>query len=278
MLKIDSHQHFWVYDPIRDNWINDEMQVLRRNFLPADLKPLLEANGIAGTVSVQADQSDRESRFLLSLAEENDFIKAVVGWTDLCALNVEGVLEQYSRFNKLKGFRHILQAEEPDFMLKPDFLRGIAALKHYGFSYDILVYPHHLSKVFELVKRNPDQAFVLDHLAKPDIKNGEMQDWSRQIKLLALFPNVFCKLSGMLTEADHRSWKKEEIFPFLDLVVESFGPSRLMFGSDWPVCKLAADYGTVCSFLTDYLEAFTREEQEMIWAYNAIKFYKLDLN
>ncbi len=278
MLKIDSHQHFWVYDPIRDNWINDEMQVLRRNFLPADLKPLLEANGIAGTVSVQADQSDRESRFLLSLAEENDFIKAVVGWTDLCALNVEGVLEQYSRFNKLKGFRHILQAEEPDFMLKPDFLRGIAALKHYGFSYDILVYPRHLSKVIELVKRNPDQAFVLDHLAKPDIKNGEMQDWSRQIKLLALFPNVFCKLSGMITEADYRSWKKEEIFPFLDLVVESFGPSRLMFGSDWPVCKLAADYGTVCSFLTDYLEAFTREEQEMIWAYNAIKFYKLDLN
>lgn len=278
MLKIDSHQHFWVFNPLRDNWITEDMSIIRRDFLPADLKPVLDANGISGTVAVQADQSLTETSFLLSLAEENDFIKAVVGWTDLCSPDAEESLGQYSRFDKLKGFRHILQAEKPDFMLRPDFLRGISALKNFGFTYDILVFPQHLPDVIKLVEKNPYQAFVLDHLAKPFIKSGEIKVWLSHMKNLALHPNVYCKLSGMVTEADHDAWKKEDIFPFLDAVFEAFGSRRLMFGSDWPVCKLAAEYNTVCGLLSDYLSGFSISEQEMVWGKNAIEFYKLDLN
>ena len=253
MLKIDSHQHFWEFNPLRDNWITEDMSVIRRNFLPSDLKPLLDADGISGCLAVQADQSEAETKFLLGLAEEYRFIKGVVGWTDLCAPDVEERLEQYRGFNKLKGFRHILQAEKPEFMQDPGFLHGISVLKNYGFTYDILVYPHHLPEVIKLVGRNPDQAFVLDHLAKPCIKNGEINGWSDDIRVLATHQNVYCKLSGTVTEADHKSWKKEDVFPFLDVVFDAFGPENLMFGSDWPVCQLAAEYSTVCRLLSDYL-------------------------
>lgn len=275
MLKIDSHQHFWQFDPIRDNWITEEMEVIRHDFLPLDLKPLLDANGIQGCVAVQADQSEQETNFLLDLAEEYDFIKGVVGWVDLCSPNIEERLEYFSQFPKLKGFRHILQLEPVEFMLKHEFKRGISALKEYQFTYDILIYPPHLASTPELIRENCDQAFIIDHLAKPYIKKGLFNNWEADMKHIASFENVYCKLSGMITEADLKNWKKEDIFPYMDKVFEFFGAERLIFGTDWPVCKLAGDYDVVCGLVDDYLNKLSVREQELVWGKNAEQFYKL---
>ncbi len=275
MLKLDSHQHFWKFDPIRDNWITEEMEVIRHDFLPPDLKPLLDANGIKGCIAVQAEQSEAETDFLLALAEEYDFIKGVVGWVDLGSPKIHERLEYYSQFSKLKGFRHILQAEPVEFMLKPEFQRGIAALKDYDFTYDILVYPLHLGVIPDLIGAHMDQAFVIDHLAKPDIKNGVFNNWEFELKQIASFKNVFCKLSGMITEADLKYWKKEDIFPYMDKVFDFFGAERLMFGSDWPVCKLAGEYDVVCGLVEEYLGKLSIREQELVWGKNAEQFYKL---
>jgi len=273
MLKIDSHQHFWQFDPIRDNWITEEMEVIRHDFLPPDLKPLLDANGIHGCVAVQADQSEQETNFLLDLAKEYDFIRGVVGWVDLCSSNIEERLEYFSQFPKLKGFRHILQLESVEFMLKPEFKRGISALKEYGFTYDILIYPQHLPVVPDLIR--DDQPFIIDHLAKPYIKKGIFNNWEADMKHIASFENVYCKLSGMITEADLKNWKKEDIFPYMDKVFEFFGADRLMFGTDWPVCKLAGEYDEVCGLVEEYLSKLSTREQELVWGKNAETFYKL---
>lgn len=275
MLKVDSHQHFWQFDPIRDNWITEEMEVIRHDFLPLDLKPLLEANGIQGCIAVQADQLEAETDFLLALAEEYDFIKGVVGWVDLCSPKIHERLEYYSQFPKLKGFRHILQAEPVEFMLKPEFQRGIAALNNCGFTYDILIYPKHLPVTPDLIRNLDNQAFVIDHLAKPDIKNSLFSNWEAEMRQIASFENVYCKLSGMITEADLKNWKKEEIFPYMDKVFEFFGAERLMFGSDWPVCKLAGEYDMVCGLVDEYLSKLSIREQELVWGKNAEQFYKL---
>lgn len=275
MLKLDSHQHFWKFNPIRENWITEEMEVIRHDFLPPDLKPVLDANGIHGCVAVQADQSETETDFLLRLAAENDFIKGVVGWVDLCSPNIQERLEHYSKFPLLKGFRHILQAEPAGFMLKPEFQRGIAALKKFGFTYDILIYPQHLGITLNLIQGYPDQQFVIDHLAKPDIKNYLFTGWEAEMKQIASFENVHCKLSGMITEADPKNWKKEDIFPYMDKVFEFFGAERMMFGSDWPVCKLAGEYDAVCGLVEEYLSKLSIKEQEQVWGKNADTFYKL---
>jgi len=275
MEKVDAHQHFWKFDPLRDNWITEDMEVIRHDFLPHDLKPLLDANGINSCVAVQADQSENETNFLLSLAAENKFIKGVVGWIDLCADTIHERLEHYSQFPKLKGFRHILQAEPIEFILKPEFRRGISALQLYGFTYDILIYPQHLPVIPDLIRGGNEQKFILDHLAKPNIKNGTSATWAADLKKLASHKNVFCKLSGMVTEADHRTWTKEDIYPYMDKALEFFGPERLLFGSDWPVCRLAASYGQVCDLMNDYLGKLTLHEQELIWGKNAALFYKL---
>lgn len=273
MLKLDSHQHFWIFDPIRDNWITEEMEVIRHDFLPPDLKPLLDANRIQACIAVQADQSEAETDFLLSLAEEHHFIKGVVGWVDLCSPNIHERLDHYSQFPKLKGFRHILQAEPVEFMLKPEFQRGIVALQDYGFTYDILVYPQHLAVTQDLIRH--EQAFVIDHIAKPDIKDGLFLNWEAEMKQIASFEHVFCKLSGMITEADLKNWKKEDIFPYMDKVFGFFGAERLMFGSDWPVCKLAGEYDAVCGLVEEYLSKLSIREQELVWGKNAETFYKL---
>lgn len=273
MLKLDSHQHFWKFDPIRDNWITEEMEVIRDDFLPPDLKPSLDANGIQGCIAVQADQSEAETDFLLKLAQENDFIRGIVGWVDLCSPNIHERLEHYSQFSKLKGFRHILQAEPIEFILKPEFIRGIAALKHYGFTYDILVYPKHLRVIPDLIRE--EQAFVIDHLAKPDIKSGLSNNWEAEMKDIASYKHVYCKLSGMITEADLKNWKREDIFPYIDKAFELFGAERLMFGSDWPVCKLAGEYDAVCGLMEDYLSKLSLREQELVWGKNAEEFYNL---
>lgn len=275
MVKLDSHQHFWNYKPIRDNWITEEMEVIRHDFLPSDLKPLLDANEILGCVAVQADQSEAETDFLLDLASEHDFIQGVVGWVDLCLEQINERLDYYSQFPKLRGFRHILQAEAPEFILRPDFQRGIAALQPYGFTYDILIYPKHLPNSLKLVQNYPGQLFVIDHLAKPDIKNGRFEDWDAGLTAIAANDNVYCKLSGMITEAELKTWTKEDIFPFMDKAFEAFGAERLMFGSDWPVCKLAGEYEVVCGLVDEYLSKLSIAEQEMVWGQNAKHFYNL---
>jgi len=275
-MNIDSHQHFWRYDPRRDAWITEEMSVLKRDFLPGDLIPQLYANHVEGSIAVQATQSETETTFLLELAEQFDEIKGVVGWVDLCAPNLPERLEHFSYFDKLCGFRHVVQSEPDDrFMLRPDFLTGIQQLQQLEFTYDILVYPHQLPAAIELVERFPQQSFVLDHLAKPLIRSGVISPWAQQIRLLAANPNVYCKLSGLITEADWRSWRETDFTPYLDVVFDAFGPDRLMFGSDWPVCLLAGDYRDVKRLLAEYLSDFPIEQRNKIFGGNAEKFYGL---
>lgn len=275
MRVIDAHQHFWHYHPDTHGWINEEMAVIRKDFLPSDLLPVLEENGVEGTVAVQADQTDKETEFLLSLAAEHDFIKGVVGWVDLRAADIRERLAAYASQKKLKGFRHILQGEEPAFMLQPSFQNGISALKEFGYTYDILIYPKHLEAAKELVKRNPDQPFVIDHIAKPYIKDGLVDEWKKGMQQLASFPNVFCKLSGMVTEADWKNWTKKDLLPYLDAVTEAFGTGRLLYGSDWPVCLVAASYEAMMQPVKEYFSSFTQSEQQQVFALNTLSFYHL---
>jgi L-fuconolactonase len=276
-MKIDSHQHFWKYNPVKDAWINEEMEVIRRDFLPADLKPVLFENQFAGCVAVQADQSDEETHFLLDLSKENDFIKGVVGWVDLCAENIEEHLEEYSNYKKLKGFRHIVQAEaDIDFMLKESFQNGISKLAKYNFTYDILIFPKHLENAAKLVAKFPEQKFVIDHLAKPDFKNKQFTEWEKGIRTIAKFPNVMCKISGLVTEADWNNWNETDFIYCLDVITEVFGIDRLMFGSDWPVCLLAASYSESCDITEHYFSKFSRADRDKFWSGNVTYFYQLE--
>ncbi|MFD0750179.1 amidohydrolase family protein [Mucilaginibacter calamicampi] len=276
MSKIDSHQHFWKYEPVRDSWITDDMAVVQRDFFPEDLAPILKSNGFDGCVIVQSDQSEEENHFQLQNAEGYSFIKGVVGWVDLLSANVEQRLEYYSQFKKLKGFRHVLQGEpQRDFMLRPEFLNGLSLLSKYDFTYDILVFPDQLKFVNEMVARFPYQKFVLDHIAKPYIKDKTISGWDSDIRALGKFDNVCCKISGMVTETNWNSWKPEDFDPYIDVVVEAFGADRLMFGSDWPVCTVAASYEQVYGIVKNYFSNYSASEQEKIFGENAIKFYSL---
>jgi L-fuconolactonase len=275
-MRIDSHQHFWKYHPVKDAWITDDMKVIQRDFLPPDLLPLLQQNNVDGCVAVQADQSETETDFLLQLAKENDWIKGVVGWTDLRAPNLEEKLQHYAQYNKIKGFRHIVQAEpEDDFLLGAEFCNGIALLSKYHFTYDILVFPRQLKHVAAFVQQFPDQPFVIDHLAKPDFKKADFAEWEKAMRAAAAYPNVSCKVSGMVTEANWSSWMNEDFTYCLDVVVEAFGINRLMFGSDWPVCLVAASYQETCNIIHRYFMQFSIAEQEKLWGKNAVDFYHL---
>lgn len=274
---VDSHQHFWEYDPGRHSWINDEMAVIRRNFFPADLKPVYEQAGVAACVAVQADQTETETAFLCELASKNQFIKGVVGWVDLRDPALEKRLERFAANNLIKGFRHVLQGEEPAFMLQENFLRGIGMLAEFGFTYDILIFPKHLAAALQLVRKFPDQPFVIDHIAKPYIQRGDLSSWEPGIRALAEHPNVYCKVSGMVTEADMREWKEADFRPYLDVVTESFGTGRLLYGSDWPVCLAAGSYGQVIEIVRNYYSRFSADEQAAIMGGNAIAFYQLNL-
>lgn len=275
-MTIDSHQHFWIFDEKRDSWITPDMQVIRKNFLPADLAPVLKANRIDGCVAVQASSTDSETEFLLQLAEANDFIKGVVGWVDLFADNLYAKLERYSQFEKLKGFRHVVQGQPAGFMLQPAFIKGVGQLVAFDFTYDILIYQNQLKEAFDFAVKLPNVHFVLDHIAKPLIKNGEIKPWADDIRALAELPNVSCKVSGMVTEADWKTWEKADFRPYLDVVFEAFGTDRLMFGSDWPVCLVAAEYEGTQGVLTDYLSMFSDSETKLVMGENATKFYHLD--
>lgn len=275
-MRIDSHQHFWNYHPVKDAWISDDMKVIQQDFLPTDLLPLLGKNNIDGCVVIQADQSEEETHFLLELAEENEFIKGVVGWVDFRSEDIAERLHYFSQFKKLKGFRHIVQGEsEVDFLLREDFCNGIAGLANYNFTYDLLILPKHLNYAISFVKRFPAQAFVIDHLAKPNFKEGLFTEWEKGIKEMATHKNVYCKVSGMVTEADWINWKQEDFSYCLDVLVANFGIDRLLFGSDWPVSLLAASYDESCSIIGKYFSKFSKEEQNKIWGENAVSFYHL---
>jgi L-fuconolactonase len=276
MMKIDSHQHFWRYNPTRDAWITDAMSVLKRDFLPEDLAAEFRTYGIDASVAVQTDQSEEESLFLLGLAKSNPLIAGVIGWVDLASTAIDERLQFYSWYEKLCGFRHIAQAEPDDhFLMRPDFVRGISRLQQFGFTYDILIYPRQLPAAIELVSKFPEQRFVIDHLAKPEIKSKKSEFWAKHLRQIAESPNVYCKLSGLVTETDWRNWKPADFTPYLDVVFDVFGTDRLMFGSDWPVCLLAASYGQVKQIVEDYVRGFTAEQTENIFGGNAIRFYGL---
>ena len=276
MKRIDAHQHFWKFDPVRDSWITNEMSVIQKDFFPNDLKPLLQQNGFDGCVAVQASQSEEETDFLIGLTRENEFIKGIVGWVDLQADSITERLEHYKSDTIVKGFRHVLQGEaQRDLMLSPNFKKGIAALQRYGFTYDILIFPDQLKFSNELVASFPEQKFIIDHIAKPNIKKGEIDDWKNDMQKIAQHQNVYCKISGMVTEADWKAWKKEDFTPYLDVVVTSFGIDRVVFGSDWPVCLVAASYEKMLGIVEDYFSAFSKQEQEKFFGANAIRFYDL---
>ena len=274
--RIDAHQHFWNFDPVRDSWINDEMAIIQRDFLPQDLQPLLTENNLDGSVLVQCDQSEMENEFLLNHASNFDFIKGVVGWVDLQSESVEDRLAYYHSFNKMKGFRHILQGEaERGMMLRPAFMNGISKLQNFDFTYDILIYPDQIQYVGEFVRAFPNQKFVIDHIAKPNIKEKSILEWKKGMEALAEYPNLYCKISGMVTEADWKNRGKDDCNPYMDVIVNSFGTKRIMFGSDWPVCLVAANYQQTMEIVVDYFSSFTQSEQEDFFGLNAINFYKL---
>jgi L-fuconolactonase len=275
-MKIDAHQHFWRYRSSEYSWINDEMQALKRDFLPEELGVVLNSTGFSGSIAVQARQSLVETRWLLSLADQYDFIKGIVGWVDLCSPLVDEQLEELAQHPKLVGIRHVVQ-DEPDenFMLKEHFLRGISLLKKYKLVYDLLIVPRQMAVAIDLVRLFPDQQFVLDHIAKPDIKANVIKPWQKEIKKLAACNNVACKLSGMVTEADWHQWKNDDFRPYLDIVFEAFGINRLMIGSDWPVCTLAGSYQSVMKIVIDYIKNMSPNEKNLIFSCNASKIYNL---
>jgi L-fuconolactonase len=275
-MKIDSHQHFWRYNPARDAWITDEMALLKHDFLPEQFAQECAANGIDASVAVQADQSENETNFLLDLARKSRRISGVVGWVDLLSPRVAERLEHFSHFEKLRGFRHVAQDEKDDrFLARDAFIKGVAQLRQFGFTYDILVYARQLPAAIELVTRLPEQQFVIDHLAKPQIKAKKTEPWAGQMREIAQNRNVFCKVSGMVTEADWRNWKPQDFKPYLDVVFEAFGADRLMFGSDWPVCLVAASYRQVKQLVDEYTKGYSRADKDKIFGGTAERFYGL---
>jgi L-fuconolactonase len=252
------------------------MEKLRQDYLPTDLLPLIDAAGISATVAVQARQCLEESTWLLQLADEYPFIRAVVGWVDLSSDRVVEQLEQFAQHPKFRGVRHVVHDEPDDeFMLRESFLNGLSQLKRFGLTYDLLLFPRHLPIACDVVKRFPDQRFVLDHIAKPPVRAKEIEPWARDLKRLAEFANVFCKISGLVTEANWNSWEAQDFEPYLDVVLSAFGPHRLMIGSDWPVCTLAADYTSVINLEADYISRLSSDEQHAILEKNPIDIYSI---
>lgn len=276
-MKIDAHQHFWRYNAQEYGWMGPGMEALKKDHLPDDLLPLLKAVGIDGTVAIQARQIPEETRWLLELAYRYPFIKGVVGWGDLRSPQLREQLERFASHPKLCGVRHVVQ-DEPDsqFMLREDFIRGLGMLAEFDLTYDILIFPRHLPVACELVARFPDQRFVLDHIAKPLIRDRKVTPWDADIRRLAAYPNVFCKVSGMVTETDWHQWRPADFRPYLDIVFAAFGSKRIMFGSDWPVCTLAGAYADVVEIVSDYVQQLSEEEQADVWGETARRFYRLE--
>jgi|SRR5664279_1234028 len=273
---IDAHHHFWTFDPLRDAWITEDMQILRADYLPVQLEAVYSKKGISGSVLVQTNASESENLVLLEQAEQYPFIRGVVGWIDLKSAQFQKKLEAYQQYPLMKGFRHLLQGEEQrDMMLNPEFRQGIGLLNQYGYSFDLLILPDQLGYAEQLVAAFPEQRFVIDHMAKPYIKQGVIAEWKQAIKKFAPYKQVYCKISGLVNEADWEYWEHEDFRPYIDVVVEAFGTKRIMFGSDWPVCLLAATYDQVKDITDDYFYSFTTTEQADFFGNNAKAFYQL---
>jgi len=274
-MIIDTHVHFWKYDKKRDAWITDDMKILKQDHLPAHLIPTLKRNGVDGCVAVQAGQSEYETHFLVELSKTHSEIKGVVGWTDLLGKNVEERLQFFSQYDIIKGWRHVVQSEPDDFLLREDFQNGISALARFNYTYDILIYHYQLKQALVFVSKFPKQKFVIDHCAKPDIGKKNIGEWKVLMKEMAQHPNVYCKLSGLFTETKWKQWSAGDFYPYFDTVFESFGTDRLLFGSDWPVMLLSGIYVQWKSLLEKYMENFGEEDRLKVFGENASEFYNL---
>lgn len=274
-MAIDSHVHFWKYDKVRDAWITNDMKILMQDYLPEHLSLTAKRNEISGYVAVQADQSELETHFLVELAKTHSFIRGVVGWVDLRNENIEKRLEYFSQYPIIKGWRHIAQSEPNDFLLRPDFQRGIAAIRPFGYTYDILIYHYQLKAALEFAGRFPDQPMIVDHCAKPDIRKKEINEWAGLMKEMGKLPHVYCKLSGLFTEAAWKHWIPADFYPYLDVVFEAFGTDKLVYGSDWPVILVSGIYVQWKSLLEKYMENYSVEDKEKVFDTNAIRFYRL---
>jgi L-fuconolactonase len=276
-MKIDSHQHFWQYNDKDYDWMTSEMGVLRSDHMPDDLWREQQSIDFDGSIAVQARQTIEETRWLLSLANLEPRIKGVVGWIDLCSDKVDTQLAQFGSHPKLVGIRHVIQDEPDDeFMLRPEFMEGIRKLKRHNLVYDLLLYEKHLPAAIQVVKHFPEHTFVLDHISKPLIKDAIMSPWDDNIRELASYPNVSCKLSGMVTEADWKSWTPETLLPYLDVVTKAFGAKRLMIGSDWPVCRLAGEYERVMQTTIDYVNKLPKRDRALVLGKNCSRIYGLN--
>ena len=275
-MIIDAHHHLWKFNEAEYAWMDNSMSILKQDYLPADLEKQLNGSNVVGTVAVQARQNLEETRWLLEMAHQHPFIKGIVGWVDLCSEKLSAQLDEFSRDPGLVGVRHVIHDEpDDDFMLRPAFIKGIEKLGLYNLTYDLLLFPKHLQRAVELVSLFPEQKFVLDHISKPFIKASVLNPWQEEIAALAARTNVWCKISGMVTEADHKHWKYEDFIPFLDVVVEAFGTDRIMLGSDWPVCRLAGEYNLVMDIPARYFEGLDPVDMEKISRMNCIECYEL---
>ncbi len=275
-MIIDSHHHYWQYNPVEYDWIDDSMKVIRTDFLPEKLEPTIREAGIDGVISVHARQSVEETDWLIGMAHQNKFMKGVVGWLPLIQDNIETYLIKYSGEKVLKGVRHVVQGEpDPEFILRSDFNHGVSMLKKYSLVYDILIVERQLPNTIQFVDQHPDQVFVLDHIAKPLIRQNELSPWRENIQELAKRENVSCKISGMVTEADFTSWTPKQLLPYFEVVLEAFGPDRLLFGSDWPVCLVATSYKNWADLVRKNISIFSETEQAKIMGENAVRIYKL---
>jgi len=276
MYKIDSHHHFWIYDPAEYQWIGDDLQSIRRDFGPPDLEAEMVEAGVDAVISVQARQTLEETHWLLNLANEHDYIKGVVGWVPLINPDLERLLPTVASHPKLKAVRHVLHDEaDADYMLRSDFNRGLGALKPYPVAYDLLIFESHLPQTIQLVDRHPNQIFVVDHLAKPRVKAGELSPWRENLRELAQRPHVYCKLSGLVTEADWSAWTEASLHPYIETVLTAFEPRRVMFGSDWPVCLVASTYKRWVEVVKNAIASLSEAEQQRIWSGTAVEAYRL---
>jgi L-fuconolactonase len=275
-MKIDAHHHLWQYSPMEYEWIDERMQVLRRDFMPADLERDLELADVQATIAVQARQTLEETLWLLELAASSKFIQGVVGWAPIGAKEFPKNLDALQVNPKLKGLRHVVQGEADGFLDGAEFNRGIAAMRDRGLVYDLLIFAHQLAEAERFVSCHPHQVFVLDHIAKPDIANNRFTAWDTEIRALASHENVFCKLSGMVTEADWQLWSPENLRPYFETVLDAFGPSRLMAGSDWPVLTVACSYKRWWETLESWIKPLSHWERAEIQGGVAGRVYQIN--
>lgn len=275
-MIIDAHQHFWNYNPTDYVWMEDWMHRLKSDHEPQDLKPLMDAIGVTGTVAVQARQMVRETDYLLHLAQQHDWILGVVGWFDFSASDLDETIQRYAENRKLVGVRELIHdMPDPEYAISDTHTNAIRIIERADLAYDLLLRPAHIPAAIKLVDRFPNQRFIVDHIAKPDISSHEIEPWKTRISALAQRPHVYCKLSGMVTEADMESWTAADLYPYVDTCLEAFGPSRLMVGSDWPVCTLAGSYQTTMSVVIDCLQTLSRTEQQRVFSDTCVEAYRL---